>query len=406
MRLARLRLTLSSAAIVSLGMPVVAQAGIIRVDGAITLLTSRSQMGPSANKLETKERAAETGTLHVTVESAGVPMADVTLYVLGKSGGRADKFETGHDGTRTVKQMPVGTYTVSAFRAGLIPNNNHVTIKAGKKSKVVIDLRKGSRIFGTVTDQEGKSVAGARVFLTRKAATVGTRVETEEDGTYELGGVTPGEYGVRVVHNRFKTWDRVGTLIFKSSGDTFQVDAELEQGTMISGLIQTSEGEPIKGATVMVTAVGGGGGGIATTDETGRFSVYGLLDRNMTVSARAAGYGTKFARNVPANTTDLVIRMENGGEITGTITAPGGIPDSFVVMLSRWDQHYKKKIQVEPRNFVRTENGAFRMPNVAPGVYWLAVHADGYEGLDEPEVNVQAGQTTDNVLIRLKQRKP
>ena len=133
---------------------------------------------------------------------------------------------------------------------------------------------------------------------------------------------------------------------------------------------------------------------------------YQQRERKDAKSGASAHGFSKYAHSVAPNTTDLVLLMERAGEITGSISAPGTIPSSFVIMLSRFDEHFKKKIKVDPRTFMAAKDGFFRMKDVAPGIYWLEVQADGYEGLDEPEVVVQAGQTTSNILIRLKEKPP
>ena len=345
------------------------------------------------------------GSIQIFVHTARQPVEGAKIYLVSKSTrGRMQPFETRDNGFRVVENMPVGRYSISAFHPGLIPGRAHVEIKEDRKTPVEIELKQGSRIFGTVTDRGGNAVADARVFLTRNRVTTSLYVKTDGDGKYDLGGISPGEYGVRVNHDKFKSWDRQGNLVFRNAGDGYQVDAELELGSMVSGRVLTLDGKPIAEARVIVTNDGGGGGGLAKTDEDGRFAVYGLANRGLTVAARAATYGTTFARGVLPNTTGLEIRLPEGGEISGNITVPGAIPPSFVVMLSRYDEHFEKKIKVEPRTFTSSKDGAFRMPDVAPGIYWLEVHAEGYEGVDEPQVVVRAGQTTDNVVIRLQQR--
>jgi len=60
-------------------------------------------------------------------------------------------------------------------------------------------------IQGTVTDQSGALVAGAKVTITNKATSRVINVATTSAGAYASGALTPGDYVVRVEAKGFKT---------------------------------------------------------------------------------------------------------------------------------------------------------------------------------------------------------
>jgi hypothetical protein len=60
-------------------------------------------------------------------------------------------------------------------------------------------------IQGTVTDPTGAVVGGAKVLITHQATGAATKTTTSSSGTYNSGGLIPGDYVVRVEAKGFKT---------------------------------------------------------------------------------------------------------------------------------------------------------------------------------------------------------
>ena len=54
-----------------------------------------------------------------------------------------------------------------------------------------------ARISGVALDEQGRPLAGATVYVTRRAGMYGGSTQVRADGRFTLGGVTPGEYTVR-----------------------------------------------------------------------------------------------------------------------------------------------------------------------------------------------------------------
>src|SRR5579863_1044581 len=59
-------------------------------------------------------------------------------------------------------------------------------------------------IQGTITDQAGAVLSGARVTITNKATAQSVSVTTTSAGAYTSGALTPGNYTVRVEAKGFK----------------------------------------------------------------------------------------------------------------------------------------------------------------------------------------------------------
>jgi iron complex outermembrane receptor protein len=80
-------------------------------------------------------------------------------------------------------------------------------------------------LTGTVTDTDGEPLPGANVVL------VGTSIGTAvgQDGSYELTGIDPGEYTVRVT---FVGYQRIEETIQVSAGETVRRDFEMQEAAI------------------------------------------------------------------------------------------------------------------------------------------------------------------------------
>jgi hypothetical protein len=83
-------------------------------------------------------------------------------------------------------------------------------------------------IVGTVTDQAGASVPGAKVRIGSRGTTQSREVETDSTGTYTFPPLAPNIYDVVVTRQGFQTFTVRGTDV--AAGGTVRVDASLKIG--------------------------------------------------------------------------------------------------------------------------------------------------------------------------------
>jgi hypothetical protein len=86
-----------------------------------------------------------------------------------------------------------------------------------------------SDVTGIITDQTGAVVAGANISVTDPAT--GATHSTISDGTglYDIAGLNPANYDLKVTANGFKTYEQSGVVVNVSA--TFRVDVKLAIGT-------------------------------------------------------------------------------------------------------------------------------------------------------------------------------
>lgn len=112
-------------------------------------------------------------------------------------------------------------------------------------------------IQGTITDQSGAVVAGARVTITNRGTSRSLTVQTTSSGTYTSGALTPGDYAVRIESTGFKT---LNTSIPVQVGVTSSGNFALQVG-------QESQTVEVQGNEVQVNTEQAGVQGVVTEQQ-------------------------------------------------------------------------------------------------------------------------------------------
>ncbi|MFN2501788.1 MAG: beta-sandwich domain-containing protein, partial [Pyrinomonadaceae bacterium] len=84
-----------------------------------------------------------------------------------------------------------------------------------------------SSVSGTVKDQNGDLVAGATVTLRNTNIRTSRTITTDRDGNFFFGGVSPGEYSVRVLATGFSVVERPVKV---TPANTISANVTLEVG--------------------------------------------------------------------------------------------------------------------------------------------------------------------------------
>lgn len=346
------------------------------------------------------------GSLLIRVRGRGLPLPGAEVLLMREGLASRMRFQTGADGSRLILQIPAGDYAAAVTHPRCQAGDLHVTVPAGGQATADLELKPAARIFGRVSDLSGSPLPGTNVQLidaeSRLSAAMHLSARTDADGRYELPPVGPGAWTPRFRHERFKPREHDRALLVQTGTEEFEVNAVLEVGGRVAGRVVDEQGSPLAGASIIFGNEGGGG--VATSDVDGRFAVYGLTEAPASGSAALKGYGTAYRRGVPANTTDVEFRLARGGTLAGRVlTEP--LPEHFTVALSRFDAELGKPLRIHQKAFsASTSQGAFRVEDLAPGIYWVEVESSGYEAAEQPQVTIAAGQTSAAVTIRMNRK--
>lgn len=272
-----------------------------------------------------------------------------------------------------------------------------------------IRIERAGGISGNVLDQQGAPVWGARVKIVaadgRVVAQHGLADGTGADGEFSFPQVRPGEdYTLQIVEAAITdgfafgyvgehqpTQDRAEARRFAVplSGLSGQ-RLVLPRLTTITGTVVAPDGSPVANAEVAADPIGYGAHGSVMTAEDGTFSfeaaggdtgeVYVSANRQSGYSLYTGVYyaGAGSTANTLADATPLAVTpggsssgvdlgLSECGAVEGTVT---NLPadGSMVVRVFSDDDP-----DLVTRDVQVTEDGAFRVPGLAPGTYDVAV---------------------------------
>lgn len=261
--------------------------------------------------------ASVSGRVTRKTDGAGVAGAQVSLSRLGL-GAMFDEEKiptivvvSDAQGAWTAPSVGPGTYAVAAtargFSAGII---DKLVIASGeKRTGVDLALDSGGMVVsGTVSDVLGGPIAGARITVEEdgkmKFGMPKLIAIADESGRYEIM-LGEGSYSADATHDDYTEGERN----FEVAGTPITIDFTLTPGATIRGVVVTTDGTPVPGASV---GASGGRGNFSTpdttADEAGAFVIKGLGAGTKSLSALARGYATE---------TPTVVELGIGEQLDG-----------------------------------------------------------------------------------------
>jgi hypothetical protein len=298
---------------------------------------------------------------------------------------------TDDQGRFELKELLGGRYTVSASKGGFVTlqygqrrpseQGTPLDVAAGQAlEKVGIALPRGSVIAGRIVDEFGEPVTGAIVMAMRYGYAGGTRRlmnggggggandRTDDQGSFRLFGLTPGEYvvsaslrgGPMAALDRDDDGGTSGYAPTYYPGTPSAAEAQrirvgvgeeapgvtfaltLTRLVKVSGRAVTSQGTPVTGATVLAIpadAAGGGfgpaGGRGGAVGADGSFDIPGLAPGAYVIAVRPrgrAGDGESGRAAVVVGSSDLsgvTVITSPGATLAGRIVTDQGTPPPF-----------------------------------------------------------------------------
>lgn len=298
--------------------------------------------------------AQGTGTITGTVRGPGGSLlAGVSVYASGPSWGQAT---SAADGTYTITGLTAGSYRLGAVGSGWGTQYYNNTANVNEATTVTVmsgfttpgidfNLVVGGSITGTVRGPGGTPVAN--IAVSTEGASSLLDVYSDENGTYTITGLQPGNHvvyargnGLLVMqyYNNATSSNDATPVSVVSGGTTSGIDFNLVVGGTITGIV-LANGSPLANASVSTQY------GYATTDEYGIYTITGHPVGSYTVSASGNGWvrqyynlvhsyqsATAVAVTSGGTTPNINFNLVAGGTISGTVKGPVGqpLPNIFV----------------------------------------------------------------------------
>lgn len=286
------------------------------------------------------------------VEADGVtPVPNVKVYALDTTPSVAGSAVADASGHYTIAGLPLGDYTISAFRDDFSDGNVvKVAVKYDKQT-VKADIRfrgAGGTVHGVVYDADGKTPLKARVGISGDRIVVATGAggvpvatgfqyvqnfaiaDTDfTTGEYTLGGVLTGPFTVSAV-GQFSPDPISLTGTMPSAGASVELDLKLQPTSQISGTVFQPDGVTPVGANVVVSY------------HSDAFKVICDSDGNCTTIPQ----GVQEENVVTDATGRYLLPVVNAGTFTLTATDPATGKTAQVHGAARAGQHVDMPIRL------------------------------------------------------------
>lgn len=235
----------------------------------------------------------------------------------------------------------------------------------------------GASVAVLGTGEDARTIRG--VWRRQPGAVVLVDVSTDSRGRFTIEGVPPGDHRLFAMARGAVP---VVSEISVPSGAALAL--KLPQAVVLEGHVRFGDGRGASNLVVTARRSGAasnwpGRFGSAVTDADGRFSIPGLEAGPFLLSVDPADPGsnealaaTGIAWHPDGGPANLVV--ERGAEITGRVTAPGGIvPADTTIRVSPAGEGDEVWANLAVR-----EDGGFRVVGLPPGRYDLVASAPGW----------------------------
>lgn len=370
--------------------------GLIARDYALEATAEAGYAGPVRVRLGTKPepvtlRIKPAGTVEVVVTAEDKPVAGATVEFRSSLLWSA---QTGPDGVAKLTGVGAVWAPLAVIAEGYSPVATMLWSSGdpAAPTRVTVALAKGAPVSGTVVDEAGKPVGGARVVaspLSDPFALVDARrdgVETKPDGTFALPAIAAG------------TWRLTATQVDRAPGTSPPVTVDgvhartgvkvvLAQAAVLRGVVKDSGGAPVPSADVRVV-VGGAeflrARRSAFTASDGTFTIKGLPRRAVDV---VASHEHGASAIVPADLAakvevEVALTLDVTGAIEGTVVDSAGqsIGDAQVSAVPVWSGGTADREAWSVRgnhDTITDQAGAFRFAGMPDGEYQIRAARPG-----------------------------
>jgi protocatechuate 3,4-dioxygenase beta subunit len=339
--------------------------------------------------------------------------AEVKLVAAGSlPAGEEAAAATGADGRFRIAGAPGARFTVEVSKPGYAPlawRDLPAPPGEGAIDLGVLDLVPGAAVEGTVSDPQGRPIAGARVWLlaapgsSRRTRDRGAGAEpaarADAEGGFRLADLRPGEpVGLRI--------DADGYLAAEVPAveppTAAPLAVVLEPAARVSGRVVDAGGAPIAGAEVRLgpREAAAGTAGVpraagarelaAAAGADGRFEIAGVAAGPIRVEAYAPGFSPSAPLAVdiaPGRDLDgLLLVLDRGAVLDGYITDHRGdaVPGAVVAA-------GRPRAEAD-------DAGHYRLEGVAPGRRAVQVEHPDYNRLVE-RVEVEPGENAVDFVL-------
>ncbi len=308
------------------------------------------------------------------------------------------------DGSYRFDDLDWTCYMVKAIAAGFSPQEKEDILP----TRTVVDFWTnegiaGVKVWAYTHADEGDVIS---IIQTRSRPPFDV-VTTGPGGAFRFDTLGSGVYSFLVTAQGYQDGEFIG--IKTDAGWSTQVPFAIARGLTIAGTVLSPSNEPVAGAKMRATRIGGGGGGgrrrmlmkcddgSVTSDLQGRFAFGALEPGKYTLLAWHPDYATEQRRDIDAGGAEVSIVLPFGGAVAGVIAeARSGNPIAGALVSVSDVQDLRKEGLTD-------EHGRFYVPGVLKaGTRFLNIRAEGYARLANLPVRLKEDGLADSLRYELQ----
>jgi protocatechuate 3,4-dioxygenase beta subunit len=241
------------------------------------------------------------------VDDAGAPVKAFKVHAATQTSGflrgigadTVDKEIEDEQGHFRLSGLAAGSWTLTASSKDY-GRGDDLNVELPSAGAVELRLPRAAIVRGTVVSPEGQPVAGATIepevglegLIERQSGNGGPRAVSDEEGRFELGGLTPGSVTIAARHEGFAK-SLPTALEIEPSAVTEGVQLSLRRGGRITGEVYGKDGKPLGGATLLAQQPADvGNQRFGTSDDAGLFAFDSVTPGSWQVMTMPGGGGT------------------------------------------------------------------------------------------------------------------
>ena len=369
--------------------------------GTYTFTASKNGYGSNtANDLAIASGATATSTIALTRQTGGakITVTDGASALSGATvsvtvNGQVQTATTAANGEAAFANIPTGTYTFSASKAGYASGTtNDVAITVGAIANSTIALaRQTGGVKITVTDG-ASALSGATVSVTVNGQA--QTATTAANGEATFANLPTGTYTFTATKAGYGSGTASDAVI--ADGTTATVTIALARQTGGAKIMVADGASPLGGATVSVTV--NGQAKTATSAANGEATFANLPTGTYTFTATKTGYGSGTASDVViadgiTTTATIALARQTGGAKIMVTDGATPLKDATVSIT----------VNGQAQTATTAANGEASFTNLPTGTYTFTATKAGYGSNMANNVAITSGATTPATIALTRQ---
>lgn len=328
-------------------------------------------------------------------------------------------------GPRTVQGLAPGAYTVTASASGYARGSAEVTVTAGAKQRVRVQLQQGLTLSGRVIDGRGQPIEGATVTGIAYTADMnmftpmgyGQQVSATSaaDGTFTLVGLEDAQHFLNAAAEGYVETGQGAAMTGMPKtyrpGQGEPVELVLQATVSIAGRVVGGPGEQ-SGVSVVATRVGSWSPNHSALDGSGGFVIAGVTPGRYSLTAVGGEWITLEPVEVrvgPDGLSGVELQLERGPRVEVRVRLTGRPLEGAQLQLTGGDAGRGFSPVGASTASVTDASGQGILSGITPGEYTLQVSHDACASATVPvavstgtqavEVELEAGAVLQGKLL-------